>query len=299
MSKQTTINSEVSFSGIGLHTGQRCRVTLSPAAAHTGIVLRNLDHPHQPLLRASVEHVLATNLCTVLGDSADNKIMTVEHLLAALYGLGIDNLLIAVENGEIPILDGSALPFVDKIRACGIRPLPEVRKCYGVRQPLRYQQGYSSIELTPAERPSFHCRISFDDAVIGTQEVSFRYGQDDFMDICRARTFCRITDVAAMRSRGLARGGSLQNAVVVNEREIINPEGLRIEREFARHKLLDFLGDLSLLGTPVTGKFTLSQPGHDVNTAFVQQLYRNIALHLYELAQPSLPYYPAVAAIQV
>ncbi len=296
MSKQTTINSEISFSGTGLHTGQQCRVVLSPAAAHTGIVLRNMDHPNQPIFRASVEHVLSTNLCTVLGDSSDNKIITVEHLLAALFGLGIDNLLIAVEGGEIPILDGSALPFVDKIRACGIRQLPDMRKCYGVQQPLCYQQGNSCIELTPAENLSFHCRISFDNAVIGTQEVSFRYGRDDFMDICQARTFCCLTDVAAMRSRGLARGGSLRNAVVVNEREIINPEGLRIECEFARHKLLDFLGDLSLLGFYVTGKFTLSQPGHDVNTAFVHQLYRNTTCHLYELDQPSLFYYPVAAA---
>lgn len=298
MSKQTTINNEISFSGTGLHTGQQCRVALSPAAAHTGIVLRNMDHPNQPIFRASVEHVLSTNLCTVLGDAPDNKIMTVEHLLAALYGLGIDNLLIAVEGGEVPILDGSALPFVDKIHACGIRQLPDMRKCYGVRQPLCYQQGNSSIELAPADSLSFHCRISFDNAVIGTQEVSFRYGRDDFMNICQARTFCRLTDVAAMRSRGLARGGSLHNAVVVNECEIINPEGLRIDCEFARHKLLDFFGDLSLLGLAVTGKFTLSQPGHDVNTAFVQRLHRNVASHLHELDQPSLPYYP-VAAVQV
>ena len=298
MSKQATINSEISFSGTGLHTGQPCRVVLSPAAAHTGIVLRNMHHPNQPIFRASVEHVLSTHLCTVLGDAADNKIMTVEHLLAALFGLGIDNLLIAVEGGEIPILDGSALPFVDKIRACGLRPLPDLRKSYEVRQPLFYQQGNSCIELTPAESLSFHCRISFDNAVIGTQEVSFRYGQDDFTDICQARTFCRLTEVAAMRRRGLARGGSLQNAVVVNEHQIINPEGLRIEHEFARHKLLDFLGDLSLLGLAVTGKFTLSQPGHDVNTAFVQQLSRNLTCHLHERDQPSLLYYP-VAAVQV
>ncbi len=298
MTKQTTINGEISFSGMGLHTGQQCHVVLSPASAHTGIVLRNLDRPDQPTFRADVEHVLSTNLCTALGGSAGNEIMTVEHLLAALFGLGIDNLLIEVGGGEIPILDGSALPFVDKIHACGLRALPEARKGYGVRRPLRYQQGNSSIELAPAESLSFHCRISFDNAVIGTQEVSFRYGLDDFMDICQARTFCRLTDVAAMRSRGLARGGSLQNAVVVNECEIINPEGLRVEREFARHKLLDFLGDLSLLGIFVTGEFTLSQPGHDVNTAFVQQLYRNTTSHLHELPQTSLPYYP-VAAVQI
>ena len=298
MNKHTTINSELSFSGTGLHTGQQCRVVLSPAASPTGIVLHNLDRADQPIFRASIEHVLSTTLCTVLGTSADNKIMTVEHLLAALYGLGIDNLLIAVEGGEIPILDGSALPFVDKIRACGLRQLPDTRPRYGVRQPLLYRQGNSSIELTPADSLSFHCRISFDNAVIGTQEVDYCYGQHDFMDICQARTFCRLADVAVMRSKGLARGGSLHNAVVVNDSEVINPEGLRIEREFARHKLLDFMGDLSLLGLPITGKFTLSQPGHDVNTAFVQQLYRNMPSHLYALNQPSPPYYQ-VAALQV
>ena len=293
MNKRTTINSELSFSGIGLHTGRHCRVVLSPVVAGTGIVLRNMD---RPVLRASVDNVLATNLCTVLGDSPVNKIMTVEHLLAALFGLGIDDLMITVEGGEIPILDGSALPFVEKLRACGLRQLPMMREHYGVRQPLRYQQGNSYIELAPADSLSFHCRISFDNAVIGTQEVSFRYGQDDFAGISQARTFCRLTDVASMRSKGLARGGSLHNAVVVNDTEIINPEGLRVEREFARHKLLDFFGDLALLGRCVIGKFTLSQPGHDVNTAFVRQLHRDATLHLCALGQPSLPYYPVAVA---
>ena len=297
VNKQTTINSEISFSGTGLHTGRSCRVVLSPASAHTGIVLRNLDCANPRSFRAGPEHVRATSLCTVLGDAADNSIMTVEHLLAGLFGLGIDNLLLAVDGGEIPVLDGSALPFVEKIRACGVRQLSEPRKHYGVQQALLYQQGNSRIELTPADSLSFHCRISFDNAVIGTQEVSFCYGQDDFMDICQARTFCRLADVAAMRSRGFAKGGSLQNALVVNDNEIVNPEGLRIEREFARHKLLDFLGDLSLLGRVVLGKFTLTQPGHEVNTGFVQRLCRDAATHLYELEQPSLPYYP-VAVVQ-
>ena len=295
MNKRTTINSELTFSGVGLHTGQQCRVVLCPAPAGTGIVLRNSQCP---ALLASVDNVLATNLCTVLGDAPDNKIMTVEHLLAALFGLGIDDLMIAVEGGEIPILDGSALPFVDKIRACGLRQLPAVRQHYGVRQPLRYQQGNSCIELTPADSLSFHCQISFDNPVIGTQEVSFRYGHDDFSTLSQARTFCRLTDVATMRSKGLARGGSLHNAVVVSDSEIINPEGLRIEREFARHKLLDFFGDLALLGRCVIGKFTLCQPGHDVNTAFVKQLHRNASLHLCELDHFRMPYY-SVAAAQV
>ena len=297
MNKQTTIDSEISFSGAGLHTGRDCRVVLSPAAAGTGIVLRDMDCAERMAFRVSPDYVCATNLCTVLGVGTHSKIMTVEHLLAALFGLAIDNLLIMVEGGEIPILDGSALPFVEKIRACGIRQLAGARKYYGVRQSLAVRRGQSVIELSPASSLSFHCQISFANAVIGTQEVSFRYGQDDFMSICQARTFCRLTDVAAMRSKGLARGGSLQNAIVVNEREVINPEGLRIEREFVRHKLLDFFGDLSLLGRSVLGKFTLVQPGHDINTAFVQQLFDAAESYLYELDQPSLPYYP-VAVVQ-
>ncbi len=296
MRKRTTINSELSFRGVGLHTGRFCRVLLSPAAAGTGLVFGNLG---RPVFLASVDNVCATNLCTVLGDSPDNKIMTVEHLLAALFGLGVDDLMVVVEGGEIPILDGSAMPFVEKIRACGLKQLPAACQTYGVCQPLRYQQGNSCIELTPADSLSFDCRISFDNAVIGTQEVSFRYGQDDFALVAQARTFCRLVDVSAMRGQGLARGGSLHNAVVVSDTEIINPEGLRGEREFAYHKLLDFCGDLALLGRAVTGKFVLSQPGHDVNTAFVRQLHRDAALHLHRLDQFSLPYCPVVAAVRV
>lgn len=291
MHKQTTINDELSFSGIGLHTGHRCRVVLSPAAAHTGIVLQNMDLATQPTFPANSDNLYATNLCTALGVSADNRILTVEHLLAALFGLGIDNLLIAVEGSEIPILDGSALPFVEKLLACGLRHLSAERKLYGVKRALNYRQGNSCIELTPADSLSFHCRIRFDNAVIGEQEVTFRHGQDDFTSICQARTFCRLADVAAMRSKGLARGGSLHNAVVVGDDKVINPEGLRVENEFARHKLLDFLGDLSLLTLPLTGQFTLVQPGHEVNTAFVKRLLRDAATHLYEHDTANLPYY--------
>jgi UDP-3-O-[3-hydroxymyristoyl] N-acetylglucosamine deacetylase len=267
--RQRTFKQRAAMSGVGLHSGERVRLTLAPASIDSGIVFtsRGVEIP------ALSEFVVDTNLNTSLG-RGPVRIGTVEHLLAALSGCGIDNARIEVEGPEIPIADGSSEPFVALVREAGIHEQRAPRRYLMVRKAVSVSEDGKLARLSPARgRFAVHYTIDFHHPLISDQSYRLELNEKSFQkDIARARTFGFKRDVEHLHRAGLARGGSLENAVVVDDFNILNPEGLRYPDEFVRHKILDALGDLSLIGMPVIGQLTAVKSGHALN----QQLVRKV-----------------------
>ncbi|UQZ89477.1 UDP-3-O-[3-hydroxymyristoyl] N-acetylglucosamine deacetylase [Deltaproteobacteria bacterium Smac51] len=267
---QKTIYNSISAESKGLHSGRNITVTLKPAPANSGIIFHRIDLPGAEALLASVENVQSTQLATTLGEG-ENRISTVEHLMAALVSLGIDNVLVECSGPELPVFDGSAEPWVELINQAGLRDLGLPRRVYLVTRPFRITDGDKSIEVLPASCFSIEAIIDFNGA-IGRQGLCYVDGDQSFVkEISRARTFCYLKDVEFMHSKGLALGGGLENAVVVGDDGILNPEGLRYDDEFVRHKVLDFIGDLGMAGAPIIGRFIITKPGHELNRRFVAE----------------------------
>lgn len=267
---QQTIYKPISAESRGLHSGRTVHVTLKPALAGSGIVFQRLDLPGAEALEAVVDNVHSTQLATTLG-AGENRVSTVEHLMAALLSLGVDNILVEVNGPELPVFDGSAEPWVELLQQAGLRGQALPRRAWLVTRPFRVTDGDKSIEVLPASRFSVEATIDFNGS-IGRQALCYLGGEESFIqEISRARTFCHLKDVEFMRSRGLALGGGLENAVVIGDDGILNPEGLRYDDEFVRHKLLDFIGDLAMAGAPVIGRFIITKPGHELNRRFVAE----------------------------
>ena len=283
---QATLSKTVEFNGVGLHSGEPINLTISPAPANTGIHMKRIDIPNSSPIQVHIENVKSTTLCTVVGKK-NYTIATVEHLMAALVGLGIDNAFICVTGPELPILDGSSAVFVDRFIKVGITPQKQKRKIITVYKKIQVQQGDQYMIIEPFDKKEknhsqleIHCSIDFPRSrAIGSQTISSKLSTKEFMNICNARTFCHIDDVNHMRSQGLALGGSLENAIVVDKDHVLNPEGLRCKKEFAKHKLLDCIGDLGLLGAQLTGKITVHKGGHSLHVAFVKKVYDHINQH--------------------
>ena len=268
-SRQTTLRLPVSVTGIGVHSGQPATLTLSPADANTGIVFirTGLDGADREIC-ARPEAVIATDFATVLGDKNGPLVSTTEHVLAALRGMGVDNATVEVDGPEAPIMDGSAAPFVAAIDQAGIVELAAPRRYIEVLKSVQVVAGRSSGELRPyAHGFRAELEISFDN-VIGRQAFSLDLTPQAFRkDICRARTFGCMADVAKLWSAGYARGASFENSIVVDETRVLNPEGLRYADEFVRHKVLDAVGDLALAGLPILGAYRSVRGGHKLNHA--------------------------------
>jgi UDP-3-O-[3-hydroxymyristoyl] N-acetylglucosamine deacetylase len=270
---QTTIRRQVSVEGIGLHSGEPVRLTLSPAAADTGIIFRAADGT---LIPANADHVVDSHYATTLG-AFGVRIRTVEHLMAAAGGLGIDNLIVDVSADEIPAMDGSARPFVDLLGSAGRLALPAPRKPLAIDQPLRVGEGGRWIEVVPADSFRISYTLDNDHPVIGLQVVTFAVTERVFIDeLASARTYGFLKDVGVMRKNGLARGGSLENAVVVGKRSVLN-DHLRYADEFVRHKVLDLVGDLSLLGRPLQGHVVARNAGHALNYQLVAAIQKSLS----------------------
>ncbi|MEZ5897789.1 MAG: UDP-3-O-acyl-N-acetylglucosamine deacetylase [Parvularculaceae bacterium] len=277
--QQTTLAKPVSVSGAALHAGAKVTAVLRPAAAGAGVVFRRIDvamTAAQPI-PATPANVASTTLCTTLSaglSAADSvEIATTEHLLAALSLCGVDNAIIDVDAPELPILDGSAGPFVDAIYRAGLKPLGAPREVLRVMAPIELRDGDRFIRVEPYNGRVIDVSIDFPDAFIGRQAVSVDL--DDHASIARltsARTFCRLGDIEVMRAAGLARGGSLDNAIVIDGARMINEAPLRDPHEFALHKALDLIGDLRLAGGHLLGAVTANKPGHDLNTKFAAML---------------------------
>lgn len=267
---QTTLKSRATLSGIGVHSGKPVSIHFLPADADTGVVF----HVDGQEFRAIVSEVGATDLCTLLGDPAGIHVATIEHLMAALFGLGIDNLVIEVEGAEIPILDGSAAQFVEAIDQAGIDTLDVKRRYIRVLKPVRIESGASWAEFRPYGGTRFEVEIDFESPAIGRQSFASDINDDIFRkEISRARTFGFMKDVERLWAAGYALGSSLENSVVIGDDDhIINMEGLRFSNEFVRHKTLDAMGDLALAGARFIGCFRSYRGGHRLNASALRRL---------------------------
>jgi UDP-3-O-[3-hydroxymyristoyl] N-acetylglucosamine deacetylase len=275
--RQRTLKQRASLEGVGLHSGAKVRVTLAPAPADAGIVFERIDMAPRVEIPALAERVVDTTLNTSLG-VGDVRVGTVEHLLAALAGCGIDNVRIEVEGPEIPILDGSAAPFVQLVHDAGVHEQRATRRYLLVSKPVVVQDGDKSARLLPSRRFSVSYTISDQRYRVELSERAFQ------REIARARTFGFKRDVERLHKAGLARGGSLENAVVVDDFNILNPEGLRYPDEFVRHKILDAIGDLALIGMPIIGHLEAVKSGHALNYQLVRKALSEPGL--CEVVQP-------------
>mgnify|MGYP001820391083 FL=1 len=275
--KQRTLRQAVSFVGLGLHSGKKTRMTLRPCDDASGIFFRRKDVPtSRSLIAARWHRVSSTNLSTGLSNSHDVSISTVEHLMAALRLCGIDNLEIEVDGPEIPIMDGSAMPFVETLGSIGTREIDTPRKAIWIHKPVEVRDGERYALLMPNNRPRVTVSIGFSEPAIGAQTLSVITDDPELrQSIAPARTFGFLHEVEQLRERGLALGGSLNNAILVDGERVVNPEGLRFADEFVRHKVLDAIGDLSLIGAPLMGHYHAFKSGHLMNKLLIYKLLKD------------------------
>jgi len=274
MIRQRTLKTIVRATGVGLHTGHKVTMALRPAPIDTGIVFCRSDLPGNPGVPARAEYVSNTVMATVIEKDA-TRVSTIEHLMAAFAGLGIDNAFVDVSAEEVPIMDGSAGTFVFLIQSAGIEEQPAAKRYLRVLKPMSIEQGDKSVRLEPFDGFKIGFSIEFNHPVFeaSRSEVEIDFGEVSFVrGVSRARTFGFTQDVEAMRSRGLGRGGSLDNAVVIDDFRVLNSEGLRMDDEFVMHKALDAVGDLYLLGHPLIGAFYGHKSGHALNNQLLRKL---------------------------
>lgn len=271
MKNQKTLKQAVSLSGIGLHSGKRVTLTLHPARGNSGIRFVRTDLPGSVEIPANVRNVHSTTLATTLS-SGDVKVSTVEHLMSALWALGIDNCLCAVDGEEVPILDGSAAPFAQLIQKAGVKTQRSSRRFLVAQKTIEIRSGDKWAILKPSREFKIKYTIDFPHPVIGKQVFEFNSQTNFFKEIAPCRTFGFLKDVERMQAMGLALGGSLQNAVVLDDHSALNPEGLRFDNEFVRHKILDAIGDFSLIGYPILAEIELHRAGHELQTKLVHEL---------------------------
>ena len=272
--KQRTLKNVIRATGVGLHTGDKVILTLRPAAPNTGIVFRRVDLPEPVEIKAEPKAVCDTRLCSAL-EQDGVRIATVEHLMSAFAGLGIDNAYVDLSAAEVPIMDGSAGPFVFLLQSAGIVEQPALKKFIRIKKSVEVREADKFVRFDPYFGFKIDFTIDFDHPVFehSSQNVSIDFADNSYIrEISRARTFGFVHEVETMRSMGFARGGSLDNAIVLDEYRILNGEGLRYDDEFVKHKVLDAIGDLYMLGHPLIGAFTAHKSGHALNNQLLRSL---------------------------
>jgi UDP-3-O-[3-hydroxymyristoyl] N-acetylglucosamine deacetylase len=272
--RERTLVAPAICAGVGVHTGQRVRLAIRPAPTGTGIVFIRTDVTDRDnRIRVAGDAVVDARLNTMIENDAGVQLSTIEHLMAAFCALGVSNAIVEVDGPELPILDGSALPFVQLLDRAGFRRQEAPVRYIEILEPIHVTDGDKHAALLPCDRYEMRFEIDFDNAVVGNQVIDFVVDEQTFRDeIMSARTFGFAHEVEALRQAGLARGGSLENAVVIDGDDILNPGGLRMEREFVRHKALDAIGDLYVLGAPLLGRYEGYKAGHAVNNRLVRAL---------------------------
>ena len=279
---QQTISNSISVKGIGLHTGNLVELTLEPAAVDNGIKFIRVDKKNDNVIEAIWSNVSETVLSTTISNSHGLKISTIEHLMSALSGLHIDNLNIYINANEVPIMDGSSKPFVELIEEIGIKQQSKKRKLLNVKKSIEVAENNTSVKIVPNNQFSIDFEIDFPSKIVSKQSCQLQLINGNYKtDIAAARTFGFEKDVNYLRSNGLALGGSLDNAVVVGENEILNKEGLRYTDEFVRHKILDSIGDLYLAGSPIIGYFYGNKSGHYLNNQLLRKLFSDNSNYEY------------------
>lgn len=272
MRQQQTLSNPISCTGVGLHTGKPVTLTLRPAPTDTGIVFVNRNGHAGATLAASVDHLVATELCTAISGNGF-RVKTIEHVLAALAGLNVDNAFVDIDAAEAPVMDGSSAPFVQLIQSAGVVSQNRRRSFLKITRPLEIVDGSRRIRIEPSSTPRITYTIQYDHPLIRTQTYAYEHSTYAFeTEIAGARTFGFLQEVEALWSRGLGRGGNLENTVVLSEDGILNESGLRFSDEFVRHKVLDLIGDFSLLGLPFIGHLIADRSGHALHTRLVKQI---------------------------
>ncbi|MDC2998853.1 UDP-3-O-acyl-N-acetylglucosamine deacetylase [Candidatus Pelagibacter sp.] len=289
---QKTVKDKVQFSGIGLHSGVTVNICIKPAEPDFGIVFKRVDLKEDNIVIPNFMNVSNTSLNTTIQNAFGVKVSTIEHLMGALFGLGIDNALIEIDNEEVPILDGSAKVFIQKIISVGINISSSPIKVIKINKEIKYSEGERFILIKPSTLSlDIDFELKYKNPIIGNQRNKFKVYEDDLTDVYNSRTYCLYEDIELIKKNGLAKGGSLENAIVVKDSEILNPEGLRNEKEFVNHKILDCIGDLYTSGYRIVASIICSQGGHYLTNKLLRRVFQNKEnFSVVEIKEKSLPH---------
>jgi UDP-3-O-[3-hydroxymyristoyl] N-acetylglucosamine deacetylase len=289
---QKTINTNLTFKGFGLHTGLPVTMTVKPAEPNHGVIFKRIDLKENNIIIANIFNVSSAVFCTTISNETGASISTIEHLMGALYGLGIDNALIEIDNQEVPILDGSAKLFVEAISQAGIKNSNTPIKIIKIEKKIEFIDGKKTISIEPSKLSlDIDFELKYENELIGIQRNSVKVFESDLTDIFNSRTFCLFEDVKKLKEMGLAKGGSLENALVIKNKEILNKKGLRNKKEFVNHKILDCMGDLYLTGYKIIGKLVCSQGGHKLTNQLLRKVFENNEnFSLIEIKEKNLPH---------
>ena len=289
---QKTIKKPTKFRGIGLHSGKPTEISVNPSAPNTGIVFKRVDLKRNNLVYPSFANVSNTSLNTTISNEYGVKISTIEHLMGALFGLGIDNALVEINDEEVPILDGSAKEFIDKLTLSGLKQSEVPIKIIKINKKVTYNNGVKSISIEPSKLSlDINFELKYENSLIGNQKNKINVYEDDLKDIFESRTFCLFEDVEKIKKNGLAKGGSLDNAIVVKGNEILNSEKLRNPKEFVNHKILDCIGDLYTSGFRIIANVNCSQGGHFLTNQLLKKVFENKEnFSIIEIQERNLPH---------
>ena len=273
---QKTLKRKINFSGVGIHNGRAVSMSIEPAKADTGIVFERTDLNDNNVIKAIIDNVVDSRLCTKIKNSNGIYVATIEHLMAALSALEIDNAIIKINSTELPALDGSSNEYIKKIKSSGIKTLNKRKKIFKVLKKVEVKSGNRFISITPSHRLSINISINYPETIIGHSQYFYNHTQNNFInDLSKARTYTLYEDIEKMRTAGLAIGGNFNNAIVVDKYKILNPEGLRLEKEFVKHKTLDCIGDFYLLGMQLVGNINCFAPGHNLNQQLIKEILKS------------------------
>ena len=289
---QKTIKNNVSFNGVALHSGLDVNICIKPAEPNFGIVFKRVDFKENNLVYPNFMNVTNTSLNTTIENEFGVKVSTIEHLMGALFGLGIDNALIEIDNEEVPILDGSAKDFIEKIISSGLVVSESPIKIIKINKEIKFTDGERFISIEPSTLSlDIDFELKYKNPIIGNQKNKVKVFEDDLTDVYNSRTFCLFEDIELIKKNGLAKGGSLQNAIVVKDDEILNPEGLRNDKEFVNHKILDCIGDLYTSGYRIIAKIKCSQGGHYLTNQLLRKVFENKDnFSILEIKEKNLPH---------
>ena len=289
---QKTIKKNVEFNGVALHSGLNVNVCIKPAEPNFGIVFKRVDLKDNNLVYPSFNNVTNTSLNTTVENEFGAKVSTIEHLMGALFGLGVDNALVEINNEEVPILDGSAKEFIAKIISAGIEISNSPIKIIKINKEINYSDGERFISIKPSTLSlDIEFELKYKNMIIGNQKNKVKVYEDDLTDIYNSRTFCLYEDIELIKKNGLAKGGSLDNAIVVKDHEILNSGGLRNQKEFVNHKILDCIGDLYTSGYRIVGSIFCSQGGHYLTNKLLRKVFENNEnFSIIEIKEKNLPH---------
>jgi len=289
---QKTINSSIELSGVGLHSGQKVNINIKPSDPNTGIVFKRIDIKENNIIFPNFSNVSNTSLNTTISNEFGVKVSTIEHLMGALFGLGIDNALIEINNEEVPILDGSAKGFIEKIKVAGLQVSNSPIKIIKINKEIEFRDGKRKIVISPSKLSlDIDFQLKYKNPIISSQRNKINVYEDNLEEIFNSRTFCLYEDIEKIKSIGLAKGGSLDNAIVVQDKKILNPEGLRNSKEFVNHKILDCIGDLYTCGYRMVASVKCSQGGHYLTNQLLRKVFTNKEnFSIIEIQERNLPH---------